>query len=185
MASESYVSPRRRAIDEAIYGIANGEEDALKDLYEQASGAVYAYALTVTGNLYDAQDIMHDTFVRIYESAPSYISKGKPMSWILRIVKNLCYDKFRSNSRRADVTELQLERQLVESGAEPIDRLVITKCLTELGEDERKIVVMHAVGGLKHREIAKELDLPLNTVLSKYKRAIAKLREFMKGEYYD
>ncbi len=179
--SSDYTQPRRRELDNAIYGIANGEEEALKALYELSSSAVYAYALTITGNVYDAQDVMQETYLKVYYAAPNYISNGKPMSWILRIAKNLCYDRFRQQSRQIAFNEEHLTQQLV-TVADATDRLVITSCLTELDEDERMIVVMHAVGGVKHREIASELGLSINTVLSKYKRALAKLQSILKGE---
>ena len=57
------------------------------------------------------------------------------------------------------------------------DKIVIRKCIETLGDSEREIVILHAVSGFKHREIAEILGLPLSTVLSKYNRAIKKLRK--------
>ena len=54
--------------------------------------------------------------------------------------------------------------------------ILLETCLKDLSDEERQIVVMHAVSGLKHREIADLLRIPLGTVLSKYRRAIKKLR---------
>ena len=55
--------------------------------------------------------------------------------------------------------------------------------MTRLSDEERQIVVLHAVAGFKHREIADIVELPLPTVLSKYHRALKKLRAFLeKGE---
>lgn len=180
--SSNYPRPRKGELDNAIYGIAHGKEGALKTLYELGSSAIYAYALTITGNTFDAQDVMQETFVKVYEAAPNYVSCGKPMSWMLRIAKNLCYDRFRKQSHFAEVSDEQLEQRFCAAEADSTDRLVVQSCLKELDETERVIVVMHAVGGVKHREIAAELNLPLNTVLSKYRRALAKLQTILKGE---
>ncbi len=54
--------------------------------------------------------------------------------------------------------------------------------LARLGAEEGQIVLLHAVTGLKHREIAQLLELPLSTVLSKYHRGLKKLKALMKGE---
>ena len=62
------------------------------------------------------------------------------------------------------------------------DKLFVAQYLAKLSEEERTIVVLHAMTGLKHREIAKHLNLPLATVLSKYHRAIKKLKQIIKGE---
>lgn len=181
MSSKTFTKPRKRDVDNAIYGVAEGEENAMRSLYELCGSAVYAYALTVCGNVYDAQDVMQDTFIKVYNAAPDYVSQGKPMSWILSIARNLCFDRFRSQARQVNVTDEALERQLGSTATDATDRLVIKSCLLQLDEEERAIVVMHAVGGVKHREIADELGIPLNTVLSKYRRAIAKLKNILEG----
>ena len=60
--------------------------------------------------------------------------------------------------------------------SETEDRLVLAALMNRLSDREREIVLLHAVSGLKHREIAKVLSLPLSTVLSKYSRAMKKLK---------
>ena len=59
---------------------------------------------------------------------------------------------------------------------------VLQEALARLSGEERRIVLLHAVTGLKHREIAQLLELPLSTVLSKYHRGLKKLKSLMKGE---
>ena len=56
------------------------------------------------------------------------------------------------------------------------DRVLLSALLEGLEETERQIVVLHALGGLKHRETAALLELPLGTVLARYSRAVKKLR---------
>ena len=70
-----------------------------------------------------------------------------------------------------------LDRQ---SQVTPEDRLVLESLLSLLGEQERQIVTLHALTGLKHREIAQLLGLPLSTVLSKYHRGMKKLQNAWK-----
>lgn len=60
------------------------------------------------------------------------------------------------------------------------DRLVLESMLAFLTDEERQIVTLHALTGLKHREIAALLELPLPTVLSKYNRALKKLKLVLK-----
>ena len=59
---------------------------------------------------------------------------------------------------------------------------LLTECLKNLSDEERQIVMLHAVSGFKHREIARLLEMPLSTVLSKYNRAMKKLRKIYGGE---
>ena len=62
------------------------------------------------------------------------------------------------------------------------DRHVLRAALSLLSEQERQVVMLHAVTGLKHREIAQLLELPLATVLSKYRRALKKLNLLLEGD---
>ena len=57
------------------------------------------------------------------------------------------------------------------------DALALREAMTVLSEEERQIVLLHAVSGMKHRELSELLELPLSTVLSKYARALAKLKK--------
>ena len=66
--------------------------------------------------------------------------------------------------------------------SDPTDRLVLEAALKTLGEDERQVVLLHAVSGLRHREIARDLGLPLSTVLSRYSRALKKLKRCLSEE---
>ena len=56
------------------------------------------------------------------------------------------------------------------------------QALATLGEEERRIILLHAVTGLKHREIAALLELPLSTVLSNFNRALKKMRAYLEGD---
>lgn len=180
----TYAKPRARDVDEAIYGIAAGVDGSLERLYNLVSSAIYAYALSLTKNVFDAQDIMHDVFVKAYDAAASYISNGKPMAWLLTVTKNMCYDRFREQSRWQPMTESEMDAHFA-STVDVAERLMLNKCLFLLTEEERNIVVLHAVGGLKHREIAEQMHIPVATVLSKYNRALKKLRGIIKGEQND
>ena len=75
-----------------------------------------------------------------------------------------------------DIPEEDWDKYLEQTPASPEDRLVLEQCLKALDDSERQIVILHAVGGMKHRETAELLGLPLATVLSKYSRAIKKLK---------
>lgn len=177
MTNHKYHRPNASEVDACLQGVAQGNANSLERLYNLTSGAVYAYALATTKNPYDAQDVLHDTFVKVYDNAPSYRSQRKPMAWILTIAKHLCFSKFRQSGNLCQLSDEMLERQFADNEQINVEeKLFVTNCLLRLNEDERTIVVLHAMSGLKHREIAKHLDLPLSTVLSKYNRALKKLQ---------
>jgi RNA polymerase sigma factor (sigma-70 family) len=69
-----------------------------------------------------------------------------------------------------------------ECGLNADERTLLQGALASLADEERRIVLLHAVTGMKHREIAALLELPLPTVLSKYHRALKKMRIFLEGD---
>ena len=92
--------------------------------------------------------------------------------------------RLRERGRTADIPPEDWEDGYGHAAdAGPDDRLLLEHCMTRLSDEERQIVVLHAVAGFKHREIADIMDIPLPTVLSKYHRALRKLRTFLeKGD---
>jgi len=105
------------------------------------------------------------------------------MAWVFTIARNFALMKFREKAS-GDVP-LEQERAVVadESGVErALDRMVLRAALRILHDDECQIIMLYDVAGLKHREIAAFLQMPLPTVLSKYRRALSKLRKHVKED---
>lgn len=162
--------------------MAEGDRNAFTELYRQTSSAVYGFALSILRNKHDAEDVMHDAYIRAYTGAVSYKPMGKPLSWLLTIVRNLCYSKIRSGKVCEDLSQYENLAGTFEDDS--IDRVVLEQALKLLDTDERQIVILHALTGLKHREIAEIIGAPVGTVLSKYNRALRKLRKELDGKGY-
>ena len=100
------------------------------------------------------------------------------MAWILTIVKNLALNKLRQSGKQGESIEEQFHLESEENLAQNVENeMIISVLLHVLTDEEREIVVLHAQTGMKHREIAEILNLSLPTVLSKYSRALAKMRK--------
>lgn len=162
------------SMDKWIQGIAQGDRDALEKFYAATSSAVYAYALSILQNPHDAEDVLQDCYIAVCRSAGEYRSQGKPMAWLMTITRNLCYKSRRLRQRYVSLDSGELFGRL-EAPAD--DKLLMQSCMQVLTEEERSIVVLHAVAGCTHAEIGRHLNLKLGTVLSKYHRAIRKLRD--------
>ncbi len=170
-------------LERLLLQTAAGDQEAFADLYHAARSSVYALALSMLKHAHDAQDVTQDTFVRVWEKAETYRAQGSPMAWILTIARNLALTKLRQGSRSAELSEAEWDAIPVDAPAlTPEDRHVLQTALSSLSAQERQVVLLHAVSGLKHREIAALLALPLPTVLSKYHRALKKLRVHMEGD---
>lgn len=171
-------------IDRCICDIAQeGGHHAMEKLYSVTRDAVYGYALSILKNSHDAEDVLHDCYLCVYRSADGYVSSGKPMAWIFTIVRNLCIDKQRSHSRYSDIPEEDWEGYLTANAQiSHEDKIVLAHCIRDLAKDEREILLLHVLSGLKHREIAQMMDRPLSTILSKYHRTLKKLKRLLEEE---
>lgn len=165
-----------------IIRMADGDRDAFSEFYKQTSSAVYGFALSILRNKHDAEDVMHDTFIRAYSAAIGYKPSGNPMPWLLTIVRNLSLNKIRAGRVCEDISEY--EDLAAASAEDSIDRMVLEQAMSILDSVERQIVVLHALTGLKHREIADILDVPVGTVLSKYNRSLKKMRQELEDKGY-
>ena len=170
-----------RELDRLLLRVGQGDREAFARLYSLTRGAVYALALSLLRDAHEAQDVAQDVFVRVWESAPAYRSQGSPMAWLLTVARNMARSRLRQSGRQIALDE-EAWNAIPAAAPDVEDRQLLQGALARLGAEEREIVLLHAVTGLKHREIAQLLELPLSTVLSKYHRGLKKLRALMKGE---
>lgn len=173
----------KNELDALLLAIARGDKDALSTLWHMTHSPVYSFALSILRNEEDAKDVLQDCFVHIYQGASLYRPRGNPMAWIFTITKNLCLARLRTRSELCDSPLEDFEFVLsAPEGMTSEDKILLHTCLNELGNAERQIVILHAVWGFKHREIARLLDLALPTVLSKYNRSIKKLQKLLEQQ---
>ena len=165
-----------------IIRMASSDGGAFRELYQRTSGVVYGFAMSILRNKHDAEDVMHDAFIKIYSSAVTYRPSGNPMAWILTIVRNLCLNKIRAGKVCEDLSEYYDLAGSSNDNETMLDRMVLETAMSVLDAEERQIVILHAMTGFRHREIAEVLDLPTGTVLSKYNRALKKMRKEMESK---
>ena len=183
MTTEYAPAEDRHKLQQLLLHIAGGERDALAELYRRTRSAVYGLALSYLKNAQDAQDLTQDVYVQAWDCAEQYRPTGSPMGWLLAVCRNLCLMRLRREERHAALSEEEwdaIPAQECELDAD--ERTLLQQALASLADEERRIVLLHAVTGMKHREIAELLELPLPTVLSKYHRALKKMRAYLEGD---
>ena len=174
---------KNKRIESSLNLIANGDHSALEDLYDLIKTDVYAYALSKLRNKSDAEDIMQDTFVNVFRYAKQYQAKGKPLAWIFTIELNLIKRHIKVGSRTIGIDEgYKTNTKITDTEDTIVTNNFLQQLLSNLSEEEREIVTLHLVSGLKHKEIAKLLKIGLSTILSKYNRAIKKLQLLVKEQ---
>lgn len=187
MLVENHFKPLRPVMDphdleELLRQIALGSQQAFEELYRATDSAIYGYALSLMRNHHEAQDIMMDTYLKIRCAAHLYMPMGKPMAWILTITKNIARTKLRSAGRQIPLDDLEETTPSFDRDGE--EAVALEQAMKVLGDQERQILILHAVTGLKHREIAEMLGMPLATVLSKYARSLKKLKKALEEDNF-
>ncbi len=183
LSGEGYPEKKKKLIiDETLFEkIGKGDVKAFEELYRLTDKAIYAYILSILKDPFASEDVMQETYIKIRSAAHLYIPQKKPLAWMFTIAKNLCLMKLRENKRKSDSDYFDLENNVEFSYVtDAEDKIVLKSALTILSEEERNIILLYAVSGLKHTEIAKSLGIPISTELSKYHRGLKKLKKHLK-----
>lgn len=172
-------------LENLIEGMSNRDKASLIKFYEITKKDVYSFILSIMKNKEDAEDVFQEVYIKVYESADMYQFFGKPLAWVLTIAKNLCYMRLRNKKETLDIDEFYDLGYDDKIHDKVENKLILNNILININEVDRNIIILHVVVGLKHREIANILGLSLPAVLSKYNRAIKKLRKILKEDRYE
>ncbi len=137
------------------------------NLYEQYKNGIFRYALSITKDADLAEDVLHDTFVKLLTGGVRCAS-GKEQAWLYRIARNVCYDYLRKAGREQPHT--------VEPAAWD-GRLEYIELISALSLQEQEIITLKIIGGLTHKEIGAVLGITAGAAQKRYERAISTLRK--------
>ncbi|MCA1761742.1 MAG: RNA polymerase sigma factor [Cryomorphaceae bacterium] len=158
-----------------------GDTRAMDLLYDNYADTLYGIALKIVGDEAKAQDILQESFVKIWKRSRHYdASKGRLFTWLLTIVRNQSIDFIRKRDRRGEIqgSSNDVHLQNVESGDVDVSvKHDIGKVLKELDKDKRELIEHSFILGYTHPEIAEKFDIPLGTVKTKIRAAMHNLRE--------
>jgi len=168
--------------DDDILNIARDASDAMHVLYEKTHKSLYGFILSITKDPHDAEDALQEAYISVYRSAHTYTPAGKPMAWLFTVARNAANMQLRTKREHLPFEEAFMDKEALFEDHAANERLALQAAMEQLSDTERQIIMLHAVSGLKNREIAKVLQIPLNTVLSKYSRALKKLRAYLEQE---
>lgn len=169
--------------EQLILRIAENDMDAFEELFEKTQQSIYAYALSILRNPEQSLDVCQEVFLKVRARAHRYQPMGKPLAWMFTITKNVAISQIREDGRYSEIPIEDMEGDLSLSyQADDLDTMILEKAINILTQEERSIILLHAVSGWTHREIGISLGLPLSTVLSKYHRGLKKLKKHLQNQ---
>ena len=163
-------------INELVKQLQNGNIEAFDDIYYQTKNIVYYSIFIILKDCQLSEDIMQDTYLKALSKIHTYRRKAHFKSWLVTIAKNLAINEFNRRKREMliDIGENEYIFGSCASTAE--NEVLINQIFTVLSDDEKEVVMLHVIGDLKHREIAKLLNKPIGTITWLYNKAIKKLK---------
>ena len=166
-----------------ISALKNKQHNAYEYLYDNYSEALYGIIHKVLNDDEQANDILQDTIVTIWQKIDSYNSeKGTLFTWMLNIARNKAIDEFRKNKRNPkisidDLSVHTLDMQNVNSlEVNATDVIGLKKIVNGLKPDLRQMIDLHYFAGMTHQEITEHTNMPLGTVKTKIRTAMMQLK---------
>ena len=164
-----------------------GDSDAFCKIYEKYRDRLLVSAITLSNDINIAEDSVQDTFVYFAEHLNGFSLTGTLKGYLTTCVANRVRYHIRSKRRHCSGLE---EADVIQSKLHDPSKGIIlneqlkklTLALKELPIEQREVIVLHAQGEMRFRAIAKSLKVPLNTVKSRYRYGISKLRSSLKSE---
>lgn len=174
--------PRDEA--ELVEWIESGDLAALDLLVERYASGLTGYLERIVGDASLAEDLVHDTFVRVYERPEGLRELGSLGAWLFRIGRNLALDRIRRRTRRERLRRLWGPAGAATPPPSPSQRLeereaadALEAALAELPERFRSVYLLREVEGLSYDQIGRILGCSVKTVSSRLNRARARLRD--------
>lgn len=169
---------------ELMTRIARREEGALAALYDRHAGSALAVAVRVLGDRAEGEDVVQETFIRVWEDAAAYDEgRGSVAAWLIGAVRNRAIDRLRRRGARERAAQRAAdERPLVTGPAEVDDSGErVRAALRDLPSDQRETIELAYFDGLTQTELARRLSQPLGTIKSRIRLGMKKLREALVG----
>lgn len=168
--------------------VVQGDERALRELYELWASTLLGIAVRLTGDHREAEEAVQDVFVRIWQRAATYDpAAARPFVWAYAILRGICLDRLRKNGRQKRgrgvafeaVTGLEVDDT---RRSELICREVteqVLRGMAALPDTERRCLELYIFQEFTQQEIATAIRSPLGTVKTRVRRSLQRLREII------
>jgi len=180
---------RPQADARLLQRMAQRDKAAFAELYDRFSRPLCATAFRVVNDATEAQDIVHDAFITLWEKAAVFESeRGSAFAWAVTLVRNRAIDRVRMRRRRAELLAASAPADLgyqedvagapTDDSASLSDQArVVRAAVATLPPDQKRALELAFFGGLTQQEIAAKLSEPLGTVKARIRRGLLKLRD--------
>jgi RNA polymerase sigma-70 factor (ECF subfamily) len=170
-------------IDILLSSLKSANDSSFEILFKKMHKPVFAFAFSILGDKSLAEDVVQETFIRIKTKSNLYLEGTNGVAWIFQIARNLSLNLLKKRKYEVTFEDNELLEELFFKDFDlSLEKFLLKEALTKLNKNERQIIILYAVSGLKHREIAKLLNIPQSTERWYYIRALGKLRKALSSK---
>ena len=176
---------------ELIAYFKSGNQDAFEEIVLRYQSQVFSYIMSITKKPQATEDITQDVFIKVYKKLGAYTDDNKFKNWLFTLSRNMTMDFYRKNSRKIvplesqDEDEFSLIDVLADDQPQALDMAIeqdkndaINRALNQLSIEERELISLK--DSMTFKEIAEMQKKPIGTLLSKFNRALGKLKTILK-----
>lgn len=169
--------------------VADGNREAFAELYDRFSAPLYGAAMQILRDAAEAQDVVQDAFLTLWEKATTFeSSRGSAFSWAVTLVRNRAIDRVRMRRRRSELLADSVPEDLgyltgrLQAGGDESATLgdearAVRAAVAALPPEQQRALELAFFGGLTQEEIARKLREPLGTVKARIRRGLMRLRD--------
>lgn len=155
---------------------------------------LYGYAMVLTHNHAEAEDLVQETYVRAIAAMSRLRPDSNIKAWLFKILRNIWFNQLRKRRSDPQIVQADMERDSIESMVNPgkdsyevyagaVERERVRAAIQELSLEFREIILLREYEELSYQEIANLLDCPTGTVMSRLARARSKLRTILSSSW--
>jgi len=171
-----------------ICKLKSGSNDALRRIYEKYKDSLLRLACSLLSDASAAEDIVHDCFISLAQSAEKLKLSGNLKGYLMRSVVNRVRNRMKAKSQHRAVDPDRVEPAVSDLNR-PEQWIIYSEQLTELNDalaqipyEQREVIILHLQGAMRFRAIAKSQGVSINTVQSRYRYGLDKLRSILNSE---
>lgn len=174
----------RAKLQNAMERLANGERDALEEVYRATKVKLFGICLRILGDRKEAEDALQDVYVNLWQRADRYdASRASPISWLATFARNRAIDRLRRVKSQREASELDEAVGLADESPLAEDLLIdaerserIHSCIQTLDDNQRDNIHGAFFSGATYAELADKAQVPLGTMKSWIRRGLQKLK---------
>lgn len=164
-----------------IKGCRKGKRQAQQQVYEQYSPKMFAVCLRYVRHQFDAEEVMTNGFLKVFNKIDQFKEEGSFEGWIRRIMVNEALNHLRKNKMQQSEVDIENTREIAEyaEAESNLNAEDLMKCVNQLPDGYRTVFNLYAIEGYSHKEIAEQLGISVNTSKSQLSRARVLLQKYV------